>query len=246
LNYGFTVSTDVPALYLGQILHNTIKFPDNIAGVLTFGGGKTLIGLGVAQAQTLFNQSISSTRTLFRAQLRAVDSQAATFHVGDKYPVITQGYFGSIPAGQQGQVVQPPPSFTFEDLGVQVKVTPHVHGVDGVTLAVETSYELLSGQTVNGIPIIGRRQLNSQVRLLDGEWAVVAGLMGKTDSKNQSGFWGLAQIPLLGNLFKQTTTDKQNQNLLIAIRPRLLSLPPDQMVTPKLRVGSETRPFTPL
>jgi general secretion pathway protein D len=166
--------------------------------------------------------------------------------VGDKYPVITQGYFGSIPAGQQGQVVQPPPSFTFEDLGVQVKVTPHVHGVDGVTLAVETSYELLSGQTVNGIPIIGRRQLNSQVRLLDGEWAVVAGLMGKTDSKNQSGFWGLAQIPLLGNLFKQTTIDKQNQNLLIAIRPRLLSLPPDQMVTPKLRVGSETRPFTPL
>jgi general secretion pathway protein D len=246
LNYGFNVTTDIPAVYLGQILHNTIAFPPNLAGLLTFGGGKTLIGLGVAQAQALFNEAISSTRTLFRAQLRSTDSQAATFHVGEKFPVITQGYFGSVPASQQGQVFQPPPSFTFEDLGVQVKVTPHVHGVDGVTLAVETSFELLTGQTVNGIPIIGRRQMNNQVRLLDGEWAVVAGLMGKTDAKTQPGFWGLSQLPLIGHLFKQTTRDKENQNLLIAIRPHLLSLPPDQVVAPKVRVGSETRPFTPL
>jgi type II secretory pathway component GspD/PulD (secretin) len=118
--------------------------------------------------------------------------------------------------------------------------------LDGVTLAVETSFELLTGQAVNGIPIIGRRQMNNQVRLLDGEWAVVAGLMGKTDSKNQTGFWGLSQIPLIGNLFKQTSKDKEEQHVLIAIRPLLLSLPPDQIVTPRLRVGSETRPFTPL
>jgi general secretion pathway protein D len=246
LNYGFNVSTQIPAIYLGQILHNAISIPTGITGLVTFGGGKTLIGLGVAQAQALFNESTSSVRTLFRAQLRSVDSQGATFHVGDKYPVITQGFFGSVPAGQQGQVFQPPPSYTFEDLGVQVKVTPHIHGAEGVTLAIETSFELLTGQAVNGIPIIGRRQLNNQVRLLDGEWAVVAGMMGKTDSKDQTGFWGLSQIPLLGNLFKQTTKDTESQNVLIAIRPHLLSLAPDQIVTPRLRVGSETRPFTPL
>ena len=81
---------------------------------------------------------------------------------------------------------------------------------------------------------------------MDGEWAVVAGLISRTDSKTQSGFWGLSQIPLIGNLFKQTTKDKEKQNVLVAIRPHLLSLPPDQIVTPKVRVGSETRPFTPL
>src|SRR5205823_10555254 len=120
---------------------NAISIPSGLAGVVTFGGGKTLIGIGVAQAQALFNQSINSVRSLFRAQMRSTDSQAAVFHVGDKFPVITQGYFGSVPTSQQGQVFQPPPSFTFEDLGVQVKVTPHVHGADGVTLAVETSFE---------------------------------------------------------------------------------------------------------
>jgi type II secretory pathway component GspD/PulD (secretin) len=99
---------------------------------------------------------------------------------------------------------------------------------------------------VNNIPVIGRRQLNTQVRLLDGEWAVVAGMLSPTDSKTTSGFWGLARIPLIGNLFKQVSKDKERENVLIAIRPHLLSLPPDQVVTPALRVGTETRPYNPL
>jgi type II secretory pathway component GspD/PulD (secretin) len=118
--------------------------------------------------------------------------------------------------------------------------------VDGVTLAIETSFELLAGTAVNGIPIIARRQLATQVRLRDGEWAVVAGMLSPTDSKSRSGVAGLTQIPLIGNLFTQTTKDKERENLLIAIRPHLLSLPPDQIVTPRVRVGTETRPFNPL
>jgi general secretion pathway protein D len=205
-----------------------------------------LIGLGVMEAQALFNQSLSSTRTLFRTQIRSIDGQAVTFHVGEKYPVITQGFVGNSSASQQGNTFQPPPSFTFEDLGVAIKVTPHVHGLDGVTLGVDTSFELLTGSTVNGIPIIGQRHLTNQVRLREGEWAVVAGMMGKTDSKGQTGFWGLSQLPLIGNLFRQTSKDKEQQNVLVAIRPHILSLPPDQVITRKVRVGSDTRPFTPL
>jgi general secretion pathway protein D len=246
LNYGFNVTTSIPAIYLGQILNNVVSFPSGITNLLSFGGGKTLIGLGVAEVDALFNQTTSSNRTLFHAQVRSVDSQPVTFHVGEKYPVITQGYFGGTTTGQQGTTFQPPPSFTFEDLGVQIKVTPHVHGVDGTTLAVETAYQLLTGDSVNSIPIIGSRSINNQVRLREGEWAVVAGVTSSTDSKGQSGFWGLAQLPLIGNLFKQTSKDKERENLLIAIRPHLLSLPPDQIVTRRVRVGSETRPFTPL
>jgi general secretion pathway protein D len=246
VNYGFNPTTSIPALYLGQILKNVPTFPADLTNLVTFGGGKTLIGLGVMQAAALFDQTISSTRTLFRAEMRSVDGQSATFHAGEKFPVITSGFFGDIPAASQGQVFRPPPAFTYEDLGVLLKVTPHVHGTNGVTLAVETSYELLSGAAVNGIPIIGRRQLITQVRLLDGEWAVVAGLMGRTNAKSESGFWGLDQIPLVGNLFKHATKDAETQSVLIAIRPHLLSLAPDQIVTRKLRVGTETRPFTPL
>jgi len=245
VNYGFNVTNQFSAFALGQILNNVVSFPSGATALLSFGGGKTLIGLGVAQAEAMFNQSVSSSRTLFRAQVRSVDGQPATFHVGEKYPVITQQYAGALPAGTTGTVYAPPPSFTYEDLGAEVKVTPHIHGVDGVTLAVETSFELLAGSSVNGIPVIGRRELKTQVRLLDGEWAVVAGLINPSTSKSRSGFRGLSQIPWIGNLFRQTTKDKEDKNVLIAIRPHLLSLPPDQMVTPELRVGTDTRPFTP-
>lgn len=246
LNYGFNVTTSIPAVALGQIMHSVVSIPSGVTNLLTFGGGKTLIGLGVAQINAMFNESVGSTRTLYRSQVRSVDNQPVTFHVGEKYPVITQGFVGTISPGQQGQTFAPPPSFTFENLGVSLKITPHVHGVNGITLGVESSFELLTGSSVNGIPIFGQRHMNNQVRLLDDEWAVVAGVTGKTRSKTVSGFWGLAQLPLIGNLFRQTSKDTEDENVLIAIRPHLLSLPPDQMVTPKVRVGTETRPYTPL
>lgn len=246
INYGFNVTNTFTATYLGSILNNVVSYPSGASYLLTFGAGKTLIGLGVAQVQAMFNQTLSSTRTLFRAEERAVDGQTATFHVGEKYPVVTSMFAGSVAAGQQGQVYSPPPVFTFQDLGVQVKVTPHIHGMSETTLAIDTSYQLLTGTSVNGIPIIGRREVNTQVRLRDSEWAVVAGLMSPSDSKAVSGFWGLAQIPLIGNLFKQTTRDKEDSNILIVIKPHLLSLPPDQIVTRELRVGTATRPFNPL
>lgn len=246
INYGFNVTNQFSAIALGQILNNVVSFPSGTATLLSFGGGKTLIGLGVAQVDAMFNQTTSSARNLYRAQVRSVDGQPATFHVGEKYPIITQQYAGAVPAGQQGNVFSPPPSFTFENLGLEVKVTPRIHGVDGVTMAIETTFELLAGSSVNNIPVIGRRQLNTQVRLLDGEWAVVAGLISHSTAKTRTGFWGLERIPVLGNLFRTNTRDKESSNVLIAIRPHLLSLPPDQVVTKALRVGSETRPLNPL
>jgi general secretion pathway protein D len=246
INYGFNVTSSFSGVYLGHILNNIVASPAGVTNLLTFGGGRTLIGIGVAQAQAMFNQTTSISNSLYRAEIRSIAGQPATLHVGEKYPIINSGFVGSVPAGQQGQVFAPPPSFTFEDLGLEMKVTPFVHGMGEVTLALETSFEVLTGQTVNDIPILGNRKLVSQVRLRNDEWAVIGGLMNTTRSKGVSGFWGLAQIPLLGNLFKQTTLDKEDNNVLIGIRPHLLSLPPDQIAVKPLRVGSDIHPYTPL
>jgi type II secretory pathway component GspD/PulD (secretin) len=245
-NYGFNVTNAFQAIYLGKILNNVVTFPAGATSLFSFGGGKTLIGLTVAQAQAMFNETISSSRTLLRTQLRATEGQAATFHSGEKFPVITSQYAGQVAPAQQGQVYAPPVSFTYEDLGFNLKITPHVHGMGETTLTIDSSFEVLTGQSVNNLPIIGRRQLTGEVRLRDGEWAIVGGLMNPVDSRSVSGFWGLSSIPLLGNLFKQVSHTKSDENVLIAIRPRLLTLPPDQNLTPRLRVGTETRPFIPL
>ena len=126
-----------------------------------------------------------------------------------------------------------------------MKITPHIHGMDDVTLTLDTSFEILTGQAVNGIPIFGNRHVQSDVRLRNGEWAVVAGLMGDTDSRSTAGFAGLANIPILGNLFRRTTLDHEKPTVLIGIRPHLLSLPPSEMESKAFRVGSEIRPYIP-
>ncbi len=246
VSYGFTPTTQIPAVFLGSVLRNATSVPSGVSNLLTFGGGKTLIGLGVATAQASFNQTLSRENTLYHAEIRSVSGQPATLHVGDKYPIQTSGYFGGTTTTSRGAVAQPPPAYTFEDLGLQIKVTPHIHMENEVTLTLETSFELLTGTSSNGIPILGRRQFNSEVRLRDGEWAVVAGIVSGSDSKSVSGFAGLASLPFLGNFFRQTSKDVEHDNIVIAIRPRFLTLGAEMNVPRPVRVGTETRPSTPL
>jgi len=245
MNYGFTVSNNFSAVFLGHVLDNLITAPAGVTNLLTFGAGKTLIGLSAAQVQAMFNETRSDSKSLYHAQLRSISGLAASLHVGEKYPVITGGYIGTVPAGS-GTVYSPPPSFSYQDLGLEMKVTPIVNGVDNTTLTVETTFQVLTGSTINSIPVIGNRGLKSQVSLRNGEWAVIGTLVNSTRAKSSSGFGGLAQFPLLGQLFKQTSTDKEESQVLIGIRTRLLSIPAGETMTKALRVGSDARPFTPL
>ena len=246
VQFGFSPTNQFQVFYLGRILNNAVTLPSGITNLITFGGGKTLIGITAAEAQALFNQTISSARLLYRSQVRAQSGQEATFHVGDRYPVITAGYFGAVPPDQQSQVYTPPPSFTFEDLGIEVKVKPFVHGANEMTLSVETSFEVLTGQANNGMPIIGNRKVKTDARVRNDEWTIVAGLTDSTHSKSISGLWGFSDAPILGPFFKQTTTNRESGYVLIGVRPHLLSLPPDQMATKTIAFGTETRAITPL
>ena len=97
VNYGFNVTNDISGVYLGKILNNMVSVPSGVSSLLTFGGGKTLIGIGVAQASAMFNRTFSTSNSLYSAQLRALAGQAATLHIGEKYPVITNAFVGSVP-----------------------------------------------------------------------------------------------------------------------------------------------------
>jgi len=247
LAYGVELPASLPLAYLGTFWHNpSISIPSTISKMITFGGGQSLIGIGVADATLVANLSRSFSRTLLRSDIRAVDGTPATMHVGEKFPVLTAGYFGPASSSQGGTVYKPPPSFSFEDLGVNLKVTPHIHGMDEVTLELEMEFEVLTGETNNGIPLISNRKLTSKIRLREGEWGVVAGLLSSSEARSISGIAGLSNIPVLGALFKEYNKDETTSDVLIIIKPTLLNPPPDQLVTPPIWTGTETRPLTPL
>jgi type II secretory pathway component GspD/PulD (secretin) len=244
--YGFNFQTNYQLYYLGNFLNDINRIPAGVTQLFTFGGGATLFGLAVTGVTALFTDSQSYVQSLYHAQLRAASGLPATLHIGDRYPVLTSGYFGATGSAAAGvNTFAPAPSFTYENLGLDMKITPHIHGTDDVSLTLETSFELLTGQAVNGIPIFGNRKVQSDVRLRDGEWVVVAGLMGDVNSRNSSGLAGLGRIPGFGSAFRTTNTDREKNAILIGVRPHLLSLPPSEKESLELRVGSETRPFIP-
>ena len=165
--------------------------------------------------------------------------------MGEKYPIITSGFVGASVA-TSSLAFAAPPAISFEDLGLEVKATPHVHGADSVSMSIEASYEALTGESSDGIPVIQTNKITTDIRVRNEEWAVVAGLIAETNNKTISGFAGLARIPLLGNLFRQTSTDKSTLHFLIGLRPHILYMGPDENVTQPMRAGSDARPFTPL
>jgi Flp pilus assembly secretin CpaC len=151
---------------------------------------------------------------------------------------------GGTVTGPQNYV--PPPQFTFEDLGFSLKLTPHIHGTEDVALDVEAEFKLLSGTAFNGIPVVANRQVKSTVSLKFGEWAIVAGMMNTSEARTIAGLAGVANLPLVGRFLRENTITRDGQEVLVLIKPRLMTLPPSETLTRKIRVGSEERPFIPL
>jgi hypothetical protein len=145
-----------------------------------------------------------------------------------------------------GQTYAPPPAFSFEDLGLMIKATPHVHGAGQIGLELEAEIKLLTGNSVDGVPAIAQRKLQTQVQLRTGECAVVAGLLTASEARSIMGTAGLSTFPGLGPLLRTNTRSRDSSEVLILVKPILVSLPPDQSVTRSLWIGTEARPLTPL
>ena len=206
-----------------------------------------MFGLGIANSQVFATMTKSSARTLLDASVRSLDGEAADFHVGNKYPILTgQLQGGTATTGTAATAYQSIPSFSFEDLGLVLKVTPHIHGTEEVSLDVSAEFKTLTGNSANGVPVIGARKLESKVRLRDGEWAIVAGLMSDSDARTITGIPVLSRLPLIGNAMRDNERNRIGTDVILLLRPVLLDAPPDPSLARRLWLGSETRLQIPL
>ena len=228
---------------LGLTLPTSFPLIPNIKSV-ALNAGLPSFSLGIGSATLLARATKSEARTLYRAQIRSLDGQAAQLHVGEKYPIMTLAYIGD--TSGSGDVFTPPPSFNFEDLGLMVKLTPKVHDRYEVTLEIDTEFKLLGAGSLNGIPVISNRKFATRARLRFDEAAVISGLVTRNDIVTLSGPAGLLNIPVLGTVLGQTNWSKDDVQVLLVMRPRLLTLPPTEVTTREIWVGSESRPRIPM
>ena len=245
MTLGLQFPTEFPIVALNNFFRAPPVFPAGFTNFATFGGGATFLGLGIASSQLFATMAKSNGRSLRRAEIRGVDGQAMNFHVGDRYPILTSGYFGDT-GNATGTVYRPPPTFNFEDLGVVIKVTPHVHGPGDMSLEIESEYKVLTGQSLNGIPVIANRSFKTSARLQAGETAVIAGLIRASEARSVTGLAGFSSLPALGHLFRTEITNKESGQALLAIRPHLIDMPPSDLATRTVYTGTDGRPRIPI
>jgi type II secretory pathway component GspD/PulD (secretin) len=232
--------------FLGSILNNQLQsLQSGLSGVLAFGGGKSLIGIGIASVGLVGQMTHSASKILLDSQLRTMSGQKATLHIGQKYPILSGSYGTATSATGVGSIT-PAPSFTFQDLGLTLTTTPVVHDVDSVSLDIEAQFQVLTGASINGLPVISNRSVKNVTRLKFGEWAVVAGLMTVNEARTVSGLAGLSSIPFLSPLTSTHEHDNDTDQVILLLKPVLLTLPPNDSVQHVFRTGSENRPLTPL
>jgi general secretion pathway protein D len=241
LTYGLQWQNMAPLQSLSTFLNNTPAAIAGFAQFATFGGGATFLGIGISDATAFATLSRSSADSIFRADLTALDGQAASLKVGDRYPVLSSAYIGPGGAGQNTGII---PGVQFQDLGLVLKVTPTVHANGEVTLDVDAQQSALNGAANDGIPVITTRHFQGMTRLVEGESAVVAGLLQTSVSEDRSGFPWLSNIPILGRLFTSTTKTENAGQTLIVLKPHLVTLPPWETPSPVLWVGTETKPVS--
>jgi hypothetical protein len=214
------------------------QYPIFANPVATFGGGKTTeaLSLGTLKASLALNQS--SVSSLDHVTLRVAQGNDATFHLGSRYPVLTSSYSATLNTGALSQVLGSQaastvngllgglgaiPSFSYEDLGLSLKAKPLVNGNSDVALQFELQFRALSGQSVNGAPIISNREYKGNITLTAGEPAVVVGNLSRTDMRTLTGIPGLASIPGLNQLTSEVTNEQDDDELLVTITPHVIS-----------------------
>ncbi len=242
LAYGAGLQTFFPLLGFGGAFNSPVTLPSGFTRFLTFGGGASLIGLGVADVQALARESRSEGHSLFRAELRSADGQKATLHVGERYPIVTGRVIYSGFDGESGIT----PTIQFEDLGLSVEITPRVHDETEVTLELSAEFKALTGQVIDEMPVLANRKLQSSVRLRTGEWGVVAGLMNSSEARTISGLAGFSRVPVIGAAFRNNRRDDTGGDVLLVLKPVVLSLPGRDAAPGAIAVGPELRPRLPL
>jgi general secretion pathway protein D len=90
-------------------------------------------------------------------------------------------------------------------------------------LQLEFEIRALSGNSVNGIPIITNRTVSQTVRLKENEPSLIAGLLDRNETKSLSGIPGLANLPGVGYAFGQRSNSADENELLIVVTPRRMS-----------------------
>jgi pilus assembly protein CpaC len=154
-------------------------------------------------------QEEGHARVLAAPSLSTVSGEEATFLAGGDFPVAILNEFGQ-------------PVVEFREFGVQLKIQPFVDRSLNIRskITAEVSSIDFSVQ-VNGVPGLLRRKTISTITARPGETVILSGLLDARDTRNADKVPGLANLPIIGQLFRSDDFIKQRTELVVTVTPRV-------------------------
>ena len=156
----------------------------------------------------------TDSNILATPHITTLDNQESFFIVGEEVPVET-----TTSPGQNGNS-----PFTTKDrkeIGIKLKVTPQINEGTAVRLTIEQEVSSRAG-SIDGDLIIAKREIKTTVMADDGATVVLGGLIDEDVQQSESKVPLLGDIPVLGHLFRSTSSSKKKRNLMVFIRPTIM------------------------
>jgi len=150
-------------------------------------------------------------KVLSRPRVVTQNNIQALVKQGVRVPIVTQAQLGG------------PPTVTYVDAFLRLTVTPQITSENTIFLNVDVENTTPNfGQEVQGNPELITQQATTQVLVTDGGTVVIGGVIQTQNSINITQVPLLGSLPVLGNLFKHTQVNTQNQELIFFITPRII------------------------
>ena len=179
------------------------------------------VTIGAATANALLTDN--NTRILQNPRVRAADQQKATLKIGSRIPIATGSYQTGAATALVSSLVNT--QFQYQDVGVNIEVTPTVHFDRDVTLKVKIEVTAQSGSvTISGVtePILSQRVAEQTIRLREGEANILGGIQEQQIQDNWSGVPGLSSIPILRYLFGSRDKIRQDDEIVFLVVPHVV------------------------
>jgi general secretion pathway protein D len=181
-----------------------------------------------------------STRLLANPQLRTTEGQTAQARFGDQVPVPVTVF---TPIAQGGVAQQPVTSFEYKSVGVNIDVTPRVHHDGDVSLGLKLEISSVGALFQNN-PTFRSRNVNSVLRLRDGETTILAGLIQDEERLSANGIPGLSDLPVLGHLFTRSRKEVTETDIVMTLTPHVVRRPAiTEQDLRSFSVGGEAAPL---
>jgi len=184
------------------------------------------VTIGGATANLLLTDS--NTKVLQNPRIRATDGQKQTMKIGSRIPIATGSYggggLGGV-GGVGGLGIGVQTQFQYQDVGVNIEMTPSVHYDHDVTLKMKIEVTAQSGSvTISGVtePILSQRVVDQVIRLREGEASILGGIQDKQETLSWTGIPGLSSIPILKYLFGSKDHTVNDDELVFLVVPHIV------------------------